>query len=72
MQWEYLSKLLETKVEVSDGASRGVINCSDLTQGLNDLGNDKWELVSTTSISDGNVGTARLLFVFKRPVTPSP
>ncbi len=62
--WHYKSILIETK----GFWSRGVIDVSSVDRALVELGNDGWELVAVVPVSDGNVGTARLLYTFKRLV----
>jgi hypothetical protein len=61
--WDYKSVLVNTK-----GLwSRGVIDVSTLDGTLAEFGTAGWELVAIVPVSDGNVGTARLLCTFKRP-----
>ena len=61
--WDYRSLLVETKGVFA----RGVIDVSALDGALAEFGNAGWELVAVVPVSDGNVGTARLLCTFKRP-----
>ena len=60
--WEYKSLLVETKGFLF----RGVVDVSLLDRSLNTLGDLGWELVAVVPISDGSVGTARLLCTLKR------
>ena len=61
--WDYKSLLVETK----GFFARGVIDVSALDSVLAKIGDAGWELVAVVPVSDGNVGTARLLCTFKRP-----
>lgn len=61
--WEYESIIVET----SGFLARGRLDPAETDGRLNDLGQLGWELVAVTPIGDGSVGTARLLYTFKRP-----
>ena len=61
--WEYKSLVVETKGFVR----RGVIDVEDVDAALAKHGRAGWELVSVVPVGDGAVGTARLLYTFKRP-----
>ena len=47
---------------------RGVIDVEDVDATLAEHGRGGWELVAVVPVGDGAVGTARLLYTFKRPV----
>ena len=61
--WEYKSLLVETGGFVR----RGVIDVEEVDALLARHGRSGWELVAVVPVSDGAVGTARLLYTFKRP-----
>ena len=65
--WEYKSLVVETKGFVR----RGVIDVEEVDATLAQIGRLGWELVAVVPVGDGAVGTARLLYTFKRP-TPAP
>jgi hypothetical protein len=64
-RWVYKSLLVETK----GFFARGVIDATQLDDNLTELGRQGWELVAIVPVSDGNVGTARLLCTFKQEAT---
>ncbi|MCB1062895.1 MAG: DUF4177 domain-containing protein [Verrucomicrobiae bacterium] len=66
--WEYKTLVFETGGRVS----RGTIDESEIERALNRWGSSGWEAVSVTPVSDGNVGTRRLLVLFKRRKTSRP
>lgn len=61
--WEYKSLIVETKGFVR----RGVIDVEAVDETLVEHGRSGWELVAVVPVGDGAVGTARLLYTFKRP-----
>ena len=62
MRWEYFTLKFPTSFWLNE------VDDSALTQELNKLGNDGWELSGTfpTSASEGR--THQVFFVFKRPL----
>ena len=61
--WEYKSLVVKTAGFVRSG----VIKVEALDEQLAAFGSAGWELVAVVPVSDGSVGTARLLCTFKRP-----
>jgi len=62
-RWEYRTVLFQPHWQVAN------LDATELDTQLNQLGNDGWELVSTTSTSIGAGLTRDLVLVFKRPRT---
>jgi len=62
MSWEYKSLIIET----TGIMSRGRLDGASIDQKLEEMGRDGWELATAVPVGDGNIGTARLLFTFKR------
>ena len=61
--WEYQSLVIKTAGVVRSG----VIKVDAIDGKLAEFGSAGWELVAVVPVSDGSVGTARLLYTFKRP-----
>lgn len=64
MQWEYETVKLGTKGFWLGGD----LDVSKFTSMLNDLGRDRWELVSAFDTNQGHGATRDVVAVFKRPV----
>ena len=62
-QWEHRSLVIET----GGWLSRGEVQTSDLDMRMNEMGRFGFELVSAIPVSDGSVGTRRIVLFFKRP-----
>lgn len=60
MQWEYL--------QVKTYLSGPILSNNQDTDELNEQGEDGWELVSVTPITDFQGKTGLLLYTFKRPL----
>jgi hypothetical protein len=67
-KWEYKTLVFET----GGWVSRGKLDESEIESALNRWGSSGWEAVSVTPVSDGNIGTRRLLVLFKRRKTSQP
>jgi hypothetical protein len=63
MTWEYYTYT----VDVSGWFVSGDVNAGKLTESLNSIGAEGWELVSALSTVNGG-DSNNLVFVFKRPV----
>jgi hypothetical protein len=64
MKWEQISEVVETGGVVT----RGRVDSSKLNELLMKRGAEGYELVTAIPISDGAVGTRRVVLFFKRPV----
>ena len=64
-QWDYRTLVIDT----GSFLSRGDIDEGEIEDRLKELGKRGFELVSAVPVSDGSVGTRRLLFVLKRPAS---
>ena len=64
MQWEYETVKLGTKGFWMGGD----LDVTEFTTMLNDLGRDRWELVSAFDTNQGHGQTRDVVAVFKRPM----
>lgn len=63
MQWEYKT----VKVSAKGWFVGGQLDADELERHLNDLGDDRWELVSILSTTMTYGATREIAAVFKRP-----
>ncbi len=64
--WEYTTRILKQKSNIWGYKSDFLINAEIIEQKLNELGQEGWELVSSTPNSELFGLTTQVLLIFKR------
>ena len=62
-KFEYRTKIIDAK-----GMWGGKVNLSEFDKTINEMGNDGWEMVTTTASNEAYGSTRYIICIFKREI----